>query len=96
MRKYELAMLLKPLLPEDVHNRIVPELTKIVTKLKGKLSVKEDWGKRHLAYDVQGLEEGYYIFFEMELDPAKTAQLEKAFVPMSDILRYLIIREDQL
>ena len=89
-------MLIKPLLPEDVKSKVVPTIEKLAKKLKGSIKVKEDWGKRHLAYPVQGQEEGYYIFFKMELEPEQLDDFKKGLVPVNDILRYLVIREDQL
>lgn len=103
-RRYELALVLKPLLPEDVTSKVVEPLKGKVDELNGSSEVKEDWGKLHLAYPIRSgksgdtFEEGYYIFLDVELPVANTKELEKQLKIMQrgDLLRYLLIREDQL
>lgn len=95
-RKYEVPVVMVPILPEDVKDRVIPSIEKTVKELDGTIKVKEDWGKRHLAYEIDGNEEGYYIFFKLEITPVKVKELEVAFSRMTDILRFLVIREDKL
>jgi small subunit ribosomal protein S6 len=96
MQKYEVAILVKPLLPEDVKDKIIPAVQELATKLNGKSEVKADWGKKHLAYPIAGHEEGYYFFLKLELDSANVIKLEKELRLMRDILRFLVLREDQI
>lgn len=97
LRAYEVPVVLVPILPEDVKDRVVPAISDLAEKLGGKISVKEDWGKRHLAYEIKGNEEGYYIFFKLEISPVKVKQFEEELGRMTkDVLRFLVIREDKL
>lgn len=96
MRTYEVPVVVKPLLPEDVKAKVVPAISKLAEKNGGKLSIKDEWGKRHLAYAIKGIEEGYYIFFNLELEAAKLAEFEKGLKLIPDVLRFLVIREDYL
>ncbi len=95
MQRYEIAILAKPLLPEDIKEKVMPLISEAITKLGGKSEeIKDDWGKKHLAYPIQGHEEGYYFFFDAELEPASVAKLEKSMKLMRDILRFLVIKEE--
>lgn len=96
MNAYELALVVKPLLPDDVKTKVTSELEKLVEKLEGKISVKEEWGKRHLAYPIKGHEEGYYVFFKVELSSDKTQQFQAQLRQVKDVLRFLLISENEL
>jgi small subunit ribosomal protein S6 len=96
MTSYELALLVKPLLPEDIKNKVVKEIETTVTKLEGKMSLKEDWGKRHLAYPIKGHQEGHYLFYKVELDGKSAKQVQDSLKLIKDVLRFLLIREDEL
>lgn len=96
MLKYEVPVVAKPLLPEDIKTKVIPSIQKIVEKLGGKLTVKDEWGKRHLAYQIKGIDEGYYIFFALELDATKVDQFNKAMMLTQDVLRFLVIKEENL
>ncbi len=97
LRAYEVPVVLVPILPEDVKSRVIPAINELAEKLGGKISVKEEWGKRHLAYEIKGNEEGYYIFFKLEIAPVKVKEFEQELGRMNkDVLRFLVIREDKL
>lgn len=96
MEKYELALLMKPLLPEDIKEKVMAEVEKVVAKLGGKIEEKEVWGKRHLAYPIKGHEEGYYLFTTLEISSDKLDSLSKSLKLMSDVLRFLVLNEKQL
>jgi small subunit ribosomal protein S6 len=96
MQKYEVAVLIKPLLPEDIKQKVLPAIADLATKLGGKTAVSQDWGKKHLAYPINGHEEGYYLFLNAEMAPAMVVKFERELRLMRDILRFLVIREDQV
>ncbi len=102
-----MPVLLKPLLPEDIKQKVITSIKDLAEKLGGTLEVKKDkegndmqWGKRHLAYPIvingSKHEEGYYIFFRLELPTTKLVEFRRGLTLMNDILRFLVIREDEL
>jgi small subunit ribosomal protein S6 len=96
-KKYELALLLPPVLPEDVKNKIIPRISELLSKHAGSVTMKEEWGKRHLAYEINGNEEGYYVFLNLQIVPSNLKAFESELSRMkSDVLRFLIISEENL
>lgn len=96
--KYELAILVKPLLPQDVQQKVIDPLTETVKKFGGTMiALKDESGKeievtkKHLAYAIQNHEEGYYGFYELNVLPNQVKDLEKQLKFNADVLRYLII-----
>lgn len=96
MNKYELALLIKPLSPEDITNRVVVEITNEVKSLGGTMQLKLEWDKRHLAYEIKGQSEGFYKFYTLEMTPEAVLTLDSSLKLNKDILRFLIISEDNL
>lgn len=90
-KKYELMVILKPLLPEDIRAVIQKKLEKHVKDAKGSVSAIDVWGKRHLAYPIKKHEEGYYIVYQLTLEPEKVDKFQKELKLMNDILRFLLI-----
>lgn len=90
MNKYELMIILKPLLPEDIRAGIQKKIEKLVTKGKGKITATDPWGKRHLAYPIKKHDEGYYIVYKLTMDPGFTPEFQRELKLMSDVLRSLL------
>lgn len=87
-------LILKPMLTEDIRANVLKKIEELITKSKGKVIKQDIWGKRHLAYIIEGNEEGYYVVYNFELDKEKLADFEQKLKFMNDILRFLLIKED--
>lgn len=103
LKGYELALLIKPLLPFDVQQKVVAPITDYVNKAGGTIQpVKDSTGKeieltkKHLAYPIRRHEEGYYGFFNLKISAADCKELEKQLKFNNDILRFLVIAEHNL
>lgn len=92
---YELMVILKPLLPEDIRAGVQKKIESLVKKAKGSVSSQDSWGKRHLAYPIQKHEEGYYIVYDLELDPSKVDTFQKELGLISDVLRFLLSKKEK-
>jgi small subunit ribosomal protein S6 len=94
MKKYELMIILKPLLPEDIRAGIQKKIEKSITKGKGKITATDVWGKKHLAYPIKKHDEGYYIVYKLELESTFAPEFQNELKLMSDILRSLLTELD--
>jgi len=90
-RKYELMMIIKPLLPDNVRKTVQDKMGSIITSAGGKILSKEVWGKRYLAYPIKKHTEGYYTIYQLELPASKIKGIKREFGLMSEILRYQLI-----
>ncbi len=96
MQKYELMVVLKPLLVEDIKEKVMKKLEKKLADHKAKLELKELMGKRLLAYPIKKYKEGYYVLFTLEANPAETKEIEKTLNLTDEVLRYLLVKEEEL
>lgn len=94
MRKYELAVLLHP----DVEVELKPALARIeqlISDAEGKIIGQDNWGKQKLAYFVDKQSYGVYLFYTLELDPAKTRALQATLGIDDEVMRYLLVSVDE-
>jgi small subunit ribosomal protein S6 len=49
---------------------------------------------RQLAYQIRKHKQGYYVFFEANLDPARVADTERNMRYVEDLLRFLVVRKE--
>ncbi len=94
--KYELIVIIKPLLPEDIKSKVLKRIEKLVENASGKITGTDIWGKRHLAYKINQHEEGYYVVLKIEMPASKAKEFERDVKLENDILRFLLIKEENL
>lgn len=97
MREYEVTVVLQPELNDE-------DRTALLERFQGWLvpdgveipepTIKH-WGKRQLAYPIKDYTEGYYVYYELMLDPASIAEINRNVKFNDDILRHLIVRKDE-
>ena len=96
MREYEVTVLLKPDLDDEARNQLVGRLTDWLTQGESEAEkpVVDHWGQRTLAYPIRKFTDGYYIYFEAKLEPAKVSEIERNMTYVDDILRHLFVRKE--
>ncbi len=52
------------------------------------------WGRRRLAYEINGQREGLYVLFYADIEPDAVEELERNLRLATGVLRYLIVRPD--
>ncbi len=90
MRNYEVAVVLHPDLEIDLENTM-QKIESILTKPGGKITKKDNWGKRKLAYKIQKQDWGIYVFYQIEIDPAEIAGINQKLRITEEVMRYLIV-----
>lgn len=91
---YELLVVLKPLLPDDVRKAIHKTVVDLAKDGSGSVEDTDVWGKRYLAYEIAGHNEGYYILYWLKLDPVAITEMRRQLDLKQEILRYMIIKAD--
>jgi small subunit ribosomal protein S6 len=91
---YEMVVVFKPFLPDKVRNEADAKVEQIITDVKGMVSVRDIWGKRYLAYEIDTHEEGYYVMYQFETLPSTLDTIKKLINRHPEVLRYLVLRKD--
>jgi small subunit ribosomal protein S6 len=58
----------------------------------GEIVNLDNWGRRRLAYEIDGKREGTYVTMRFKAEPAVAAELERTLKIADNIVRTLIIR----
>src|SRR5579875_2191012 len=62
----------------------------------GKVTKREYWGLRNLAYRIKKNRKGHYVLFNLDAPAAAVSELERNMRINEDVLRYLTIKVEAL
>ena len=85
---YEVVYIIDPAQGEENTAALVAKFKTLVEQ-NGTLAEVEEWGKRHLAYPINDLMEGYYVLMNYESKPEFPAELERVMKITDGVLRCL-------
>ncbi len=91
MRNYEMMVVLKPLLPDDLRKSIHKEFMEMMEQDNGEVLDVDVWGKRYLAYKIAGHNEGYYIVYDFKSSPKNINEMKRLLQLRQEILRFMIV-----
>ena len=94
MSKYELALVEKAKIEDEVREAVVEKAKSYVARYGGTVTEVEEWGKKRLAYEVQKMREGFYYFIQFEADATCPAEVERHVRIMDNVMRYLIVKKE--
>ncbi|MEK7764761.1 MAG: 30S ribosomal protein S6 [bacterium] len=94
-QKYETVFICRPTLAEEKGDDMGAKVGRRIEKEKGTGQKQYKWGKRRLAYRIQGQEEGWYVAMEIEGQPKMLVALDGHFRVNEDILRHLTVKAEK-
>ncbi len=89
--KYELTVILD--FASGKHDEILAQISQAIEAVEGKVVQQDDWGLKQLSYPIDKKKSGHYYFFQLEMPKKAPRQLEKKLRLMTEVIRYLIVRE---
>ncbi|HHZ16409.1 MAG TPA: 30S ribosomal protein S6 [Peptococcaceae bacterium] len=94
MRNYEMVFILSPELDEEKLGATVEKVTNLINNNGGEVVKQDNWGKKHLAYEIKDRHEGYYYLVEFKGTPATAKELDRVLKITEEVLRFLIVRKE--
>ncbi len=96
MKAYELLFFVAPTIDEETRTAVMDRISATIAEGEGTIENTEDWGKRKLAYEIEGLTEGYYTLIDFHANPANIAELDRVLRITTSVVRHKIVcREDR-
>lgn len=95
MNKYELAVVISAKIEDDERAAALEKVQKTITKHGGTITNVDEWGKKRLAYEVQKMREAFYYFIQFEGEATVPAEIESRIRLMENVVRYLVVRQDE-
>lgn len=85
---------------QDLAPAQVEELTDkyagVIESMGGKVTKREDWGLRNLAYRIKKNRKGYYVLMNIDAPAEAVKEMERLLRIDEDIIRHLTVKVDQL
>jgi small subunit ribosomal protein S6 len=97
LRSYELMAVLRPDLGGEATADAVRRISGLIEALNGQVSsINQDapWGMRRLAYPIKHFRDGYYVLFNLQLEPSRQGELDRELKLREEVIRYLIVRAE--
>ena len=94
MNKFELVLLFSPDLSSVMVEKEEDSLEKIITKSKGSIISKEDWGLKDISFKINNFKKAFYKFYQIEIDGKEIDSIKKGLTQNEKILRHLFIKVD--
>ena len=93
MRRYETVWVVNGDLPDEEVKSTIDKFTKIITGQGCTLVGVEEWGRRKLAYKIEGTFRGYYVLADFAGQPTAVKELERNYRIDDRVIRYLTIKK---
>jgi len=95
-RQYDLIFICRPDTPEADVDKVIATLEHAATEKGGKIEKTEKWGRKRMAYRVQRMREGYYVFMLLRSTHGEVVkELERRLKVADPVIKYLTIRVDE-
>ncbi|HXW61929.1 MAG TPA: 30S ribosomal protein S6 [Candidatus Acidoferrales bacterium] len=95
-RQYDLIFICRPDTPEPDIDKIIATLDHAATEKGGKIEKTEKWGRKRMAYRVQRMREGYYVFMVVRSSHGEVVkELERRLKVADAVIKYLTVRVDE-
>lgn len=87
--KYEMMLVMKPIDDKKVE-AIIEGVTSYINNY-GTLIKVDNWGRKLLAYEIQGETEGVYVLFTFNCKFKNIAKLDMMMQRSEEVLRHMIV-----
>lgn len=91
-REYETIYILRPDVDADEADRVAKRVDDVMSRLGGRLTKVDNWGKRKLAYHIRNFSRGIFIYLKYVAYTDLVAELERNLRMLDSIMRYQTVR----
>ena len=92
MKAYELLIFVAPSIDEETRAAVMKRIDTTIAEGKGTVDNVDNWGKRKLAYEINGLTDGDYTLIDFHADPADVAELDRVLRITDAVERHMIVK----
>lgn len=92
MKAYELLFFVDPTITDEARAGVMKRIEVALTENGGQVDNVDNWGKRKLAYEINGLTDGDYTLVDFHADPAAVAELDRVLRITDAVVRHMIVK----
>ena len=91
---YEAMRIINPAVGEEAIAAVVERFKALIEK-NGTLAEVDEWGTRRLAYEINHINEGYYVLISFNSAPDLPAEVERIANITDGVIRSLVVCKDE-
>lgn len=91
MKAYELLFIVAPTIDDATRAGVMKRIETTITDAQGVVDNVDNWGKRKLAYEINGLSDGDYTLIDFHTDPQSIAELDRVLRINDAVVRHMIV-----
>ncbi len=94
MKAYEVMYILE-VMEEEARNAMIDRFNQLIVDNGGNIEKTDFWGKKRLAYEINGMFEGLFVLVTFNAVPATIKELDRVLKINENVMRHMIIRKDE-
>lgn len=94
MHSYEVMFIKNPALEIDDSEKLLERLTQVIGDKGGSVINIDRRGKRKLAYEIEGHQEGNYTLVTFQGGPEVVAEVERHLRIADAVIRHLLVKQE--
>ena len=92
MRRYELMLVIRPDVADDRSQAVLERSTRTITAAGGQIVKVSPWGRRRLAYPIDGHREGSYHIILFDAPAEVVAEMEHGLNITEEVMRHMVVK----
>jgi small subunit ribosomal protein S6 len=92
---YESTFIVSPELPVGKVEQLIAKAIKTIEAAKGTVKIVQQLGKKKLAYPINKLREGSYVYMELSGEGSMVCSLESFFKFNDSVIRFLTVKVEK-
>ena len=91
MKAYELLFFVAPNTEDEARANVMNRIETIVKDSKGAIDNVDEWGRRKLAYEINGQADADYTLVDFHADPTTIAEMDRVLRINDAVMRHMIV-----
>ncbi|MFW6049883.1 MAG: 30S ribosomal protein S6 [Myxococcota bacterium] len=91
-REYETIYILRPDVDPEEADKVAQRVGEVLTRLGGKLTKVDNWGKRKLAYPIRRFSRGIFVYLKYVAFGDVVSELERNLRMLDPVVRYQTVK----
>lgn len=92
---YEGMYVISASLSEDARSKALDRIKESIVKHGGEVLQVHDWGRKRLAYEIDGHREGFYYILYFEVAASAISEMWHEYHLNEDLVRFITLRTDE-
>lgn len=95
MRKYEVMYILRSNLEQEAIKAEIESLKNIFTANASKVLECKEWGLRELAYEIEHMRKGYYVWMLVEANNEAINEFNRVVGYNEKVIRHIVVKDGE-